>query len=104
MSAKTICYTDRWKNSLSVRVTNTNDQTMETNDENQELPKGSICSASVDLIHDAEHAISSYIALAPKCHFIYNSNTWKYLNFTRSSASIVASCAVETLIPLSCHN
>ena len=65
MSAKTICYTDRWKNSLSVRVTNTNDQTMETNDENQELPKGSICSASVDLIHDAEHAISSYIALAP---------------------------------------
>ena len=37
----------------------------ETNDENQELPKGSICSASVDLIHDEEHVISSYIALAP---------------------------------------
>ena len=37
----------------------------ENESENQALPKGSICSASVDLIHDAEYAISSYIALSP---------------------------------------
>ena len=29
------------------------------------MPKGSICSASVDLIQDPEHAISSYVAASP---------------------------------------
>ena len=37
----------------------------EKENENQYSTKGSICSANVDLIQDAEHTISSYIALAP---------------------------------------
>ena len=37
----------------------------ENESRDQSLPKGSICSAYVDLIQDSEHAISSYVAASP---------------------------------------